>query len=535
MSSKAITEKPESEVLGARPLVAEVAPSVIRSDVPTAARWIGLIGLGLFVLGSVAVGFDQAGSPRYIGGGWGSLFALLGLCGLIYHAARDSEKQFRRLYLALGILLWGFASVWAYYPVEVSTVLGQSEQRIGAHFLARGFPALFVALLFLLPAVRNETEPSWHRGAVFAIGALGAVLAGLGLVWGCISTSFFLPTGLLLALLGLGYLWAFIGFHGAESDVGYRTCAGLGAAGVLVLLAGLVRSLLTRYGLFGVAIDLSYLTSAGILVIGVGLLYSVIALVLSSDWPTVVLMRRELASFFYSPMVYLVIAGCAVIAFFSYWIFVSRVIRMTAVRQPLVEPIIHSYVLDWPPVFFFIIAVPFLTMGLFSSERRAGTLEMLLTAPVRDTPVVLSKFFAVLLIFMLTWTPFGLYLIALRVVGGQPFDYRPIISFFIGLVFSGAGALAMGLFFSSLTQHQLIAFVLTGMMMILWTFAHVIQGFILQGTGAWADILHHYSYIELWDTTLNGRVALGDLTVHAAVTVFWLFLTVKFLEARKWW
>ena len=88
--------------------------------------------------------------------------------------------------------------------------------------------------------------------------------------------------------------------------------------------------------------------------------------------------------------------------------------------------------------------VPALTMRLLSEEKRTGTLEVLLTAPVNEAAVVLSKFLACWLFFMLCWVPTGLYLIALRVEGGQPFDYRPLLSFYLAVGASGAAFIAIG-------------------------------------------------------------------------------------------
>src|SRR5262249_26127636 len=152
-------------------------------------------------------------------------------------------------------------------------------------------------------------------------------------------------------------------------------------------------------------------------------------------------------------------------------------------------------------------------MRLFSEERRSQTLEVLMTAPLGETPVVLSKFFAVLIIYLLCWLPYGLYLIALRAEGG-PFDYRPLISFFIGLTCSGAGALAMGVCFSSLTRHQLAAFVVSVMGMIVLTMFHIVKEVIFRGVGKTADVLTYCSYIDVWSTSLQGHVSLADVMFH---------------------
>jgi len=522
MSSKAITEKPDEKYDWQ---VQETAPSVMTADVPTVARVIGFVGLLLFVLGAVAIGFEMSGSKRYIGGGTGTVFALFGLCGLLYHVGRETDTQIRRVYGVLGGAgLVVAAIVSAAYPVEAGT---------GALFLPWGVLSGFLALLFLLPAIRGETEESWRKAGVRLVGLVALAAAGAGLVGGAISVKFLLPVGLLLAILGLGYVWAFAGFHGTDSDIGQRVGTAAGIAGFLAIVVAIGHSLLTRYGWFGVTKDPAYLPTAGSLLAGVGMTYLLWAFLTFSDRPIAVLTRRELAAFFYSPLIYFVVFCVAIIAFLGYALFVSRAVTMTMMRQPMVEPIIQQYVMSWLPIFFFIFMVPMLTMRLFSEERRSQTLEVLMTAPLGETPVVLSKFFAVLIIYLLCWLPYGLYLIALRAEGG-PFDYRPLISFFIGLTCSGAGALAMGVCFSSLTRHQLAAFVVSVMGMIVLTMFHIVKEVIFRGVGKTADVLTYCSYIDVWSTSLQGHVSLADVMFHISAAVFWLFVTVKVLEARKW-
>jgi hypothetical protein len=301
------------------------------------------------------------------------------------------------------------------------------------------------------------------------------------------------------------------------------------------MLIALVRSAVLYKGWFRVERDPGYLTSAGVLLILAGALYTVWALVVSSERPTFLVMRRELASFFYSPILYiLIIIGCVIPAWFRYYDFVDIAQRMTQMRRPMIEPIIRDYMLNWEPIFFFIVAVPLLSMRLFSEEERSGTMEMLMTAPVEGTAVVLGKFFASLTVFILAWMPYGLYLIALRVESGQPFDYRPLVSFSVGLFCSAAGALAVGCLASSLTRHQLGAFIITFMAMLVWTFAHIFRDRAGQWSPYLSDLLGYISYIDLWDKTLNGRIAPSYILFHISAAVFWLFLTVKVLESRKW-
>jgi ABC-2 type transport system permease protein len=539
MPSKAITPKTEVEELDLGKPIRETAPSVLQADVPTVARGVGFVGLLLFVLGAVAVIFDLAGSQRYIGGGFGTVLGFIGLICLLYHAGRETDAAIRRMYGVLGgvggLLL---ALALAIYPAEVGTPMAP-QTVVGAKFLPWGLVGLCLSLVFVLPATRGEAEDGLRKGIIGLVGLIGAALALGGVIGGIVSSSFFLPLGLLLSLVGLAYTWAFITLVGSESDVGHRTGQAVALFGGVVMLVAFFLSkfhLVLFYALartlriFGTPDfpDLSYFTSTGIVIFGVGLLYALGGLGFVSERPTFVLLRRELASFVYSPLIYFILFGFGVMAWFNHWIFVED-----ASRQPVLEPIVWPYIWGIMPVIFFILMVPMLTMRLLSEEDRSGTLEMLMTVPLNETAVVLSKFFAVLIVFMLSWVPFGIYLTSLAMGSGQTFDYRPIISFVIALIASGSSLVAMGLFFSSLTRSQLAAFVLTALGMILLTATYWIKNFPQLGETGQA-VLTNLSYIDLWRTTLQGKVQLGTMVMNLGLAAFWLFGTVKVLESRKW-
>jgi ABC-type transport system involved in multi-copper enzyme maturation permease subunit len=177
--------------------------------------------------------------------------------------------------------------------------------------------------------------------------------------------------------------------------------------------------------------------------------------------------------------------------------------------------------------------VPVLTMRIFSEERRTGTLEMMFTAPVDEPVVVLSKFLAMLIYFMGVWAPWGLFLVGLWYWGGEPFDYRPLIGFAIALLFTGSAFLSMGVFFSSLTRNQLVAAVFTFVGMFTFLLIFFVKG-MLPGDHWLRTVLTHVSFIDLWINVMQGRMAPRDLVIYLSLTIFWLFLTVKVLESRKW-
>src|SRR5262245_5737464 len=206
-------------------------------------------------------------------------------------------------------------------------------------------------------------------------------MAAVGLVGGLIKADFMVPYGLVLAVFGVVYLAAFIGTRGVSDNLAFRVGQALGAVGAVVFLVALGRSL------FGPA---SFLIPQGVLLMALGLAYVGVALLACSDWPLVVLTRRELGAFFYSPIAYFVLFGFTLAAGLNFLSFVGTLQRAAARGQPVAEPIVQYYSYSLWPVMSIIIAVPVLTMRLLSEEQRSGTLEVLLTAPVGEVTVVLS-------------------------------------------------------------------------------------------------------------------------------------------------
>ncbi len=122
----------------------------------------------------------------------------------------------------------------------------------------------------------------------------------------------------------------------------------------------------------------------------------------------------------------------------------------------------------------------------------------------------------------------------------EPFDYTPLIGFWITLVIWGAAFVSMGLFFSSLTRNQMASAILTFVGMIGLTMIYVIEGYFKSDDPMTADspvysIMTHVSYLDCWYTSVQGKLPVRELFAPISATIFWLFATVKVLESRKWW
>jgi ABC-type transport system involved in multi-copper enzyme maturation permease subunit len=510
----------------------ETAPSLVVENQPVIARIAGLAGLMLVVLGTLALVINAAGQASRLPPTLASLFLILGIAGMLVHATVDAEQQIRRAYGALGLLLLVAGAALSLLPIKGP---------VGTQFLPWGFLLLTVSLLFLMPFVRNETDAAWRQRVVFLLGIAGLGLALTGFIGGNVDIRFLMPYGLVLPILGLAFLWTFVGALGTSDDTGYRGAQVMGFIGALVIAVSLGRSILP--GLFYKWHWLSsrpdpYFLPAGLLLLGLGLIYLCISYGMCSDHRLIVLARRELAFYFYSPIAYIVFFCLTVVAWYNYTMWASSLFSQGPMGQPTAvpEPILGGYVLNWWSVFVVVFVVPLITMRLLSEERRTGTFEVLFTAPLGEVAVVLSKFIAAFVFFLLLWLPWGLFLIAVRAEGGQPFEYRPLIGFFLALAASGAGFIGMGLFFSSCTRNQIAAAVLTVVGMLGWFAIFWGKQIISRETKSdvWKDVLTHISYVDLWITSIQGQLDFKSMTFHLTAAVFWLFLTVKVLESRKW-
>jgi ABC-type transport system involved in multi-copper enzyme maturation permease subunit len=526
MPSKAITQPPETRPGSSWRNQPDTGPSFMRRDDPKIARGIGVAAAAAIVFGGMAMALQTSGRVTPLGTGWSVFLLTIGISGLLFHAAFDGDMQIRRVYMAfayLCMILGGFLMVVPY------------NNQPGALF-GQGFLCVFLGLMFMLAFLRNEDDAWMRTLAENIIGGAGAVMALVGVVGGNIKGEFLLPIGLLLAVLGIVYLTAFVSTRGTGDDLAFRAGLGIGGVGVVVFVVALGRSLLPplfyRWH-WTETQPAEYFVQYGLDLMTVGLLFVAVSLLECSDWRWTVLTRRELGSLFYSPVAYIVLFVFVVAHWLAYFLVV---LNMLLSEASVPEPIVSRFILQWSAVISSIIAIPVLTMRLLSEEKRSGTLEVLLTAPVDEAAIVVSKFLAACVMYLVMWVPFGLFLIYLRIAGGSEFDYRPLKSFTIGLTVSSAAFVSMGLFFSSLTHSQIASGVLTFAGMLALTLVFLVSGLLngLMPNSVWVTILKHISYIDVWIDTLDGRLLPRQLLFFASMTVVWLFVSVKVLEARKW-
>jgi ABC-type transport system involved in cytochrome c biogenesis permease component len=177
-------------------------------------------------------------------------------------------------------------------------------------------------------------------------------------------------------------------------------------------------------------------------------------------------------------------------------------------------------------------------MRLFSEEKRTGTLEVLLVAPVSDATVVLGKFLGAWAFFLVAWGIWFVFPLIFRFLMGQPFDYRPLLSFYVGTAFLVMSFIGLGVFFSAITDNQVIAAVLSyaGVLaMFVPQLMHWQFSWASRGTGEWlAKVVQQIAILEQYESLLQGQLYLQHLLYHVSIAAFFLFLTVRVLESRKW-
>lgn len=244
-----------------------------------------------------------------------------------------------------------------------------------------------------------------------------------------------------------------------------------------------------------------------------------------------ILFIKELRSFFLSPMAYVVMG---LFAFLNGWLFLGLVRALEVRASP--RGLVHNLLTSGWFWMAFLILFPLVTMRLFADERRMGTIEGLLTAPVRTVEVILAKYAAALTAYAVIVLPVILFFPLFRFVTGDAaaFHNGAVLGGAAGLFLVGAFHVAIGTLASALTANPLIAAMATFVCGVFHYFLGYLQAFGLQPGSGWAEGLAYFSTVEhmgaLSEGLLDSRAAVYYLSFSALL----LSLTHHVLESRKW-
>ncbi len=248
----------------------------------------------------------------------------------------------------------------------------------------------------------------------------------------------------------------------------------------------------------------------------------------------VILARRELATYFLGPMAFLILLAFQGIAWLNFWDLVDSLARnsrsLSGIRDPL-----NSYITGSTPFWIgMLVAVPALTMRLLAEERRSGTIEPLLTAPVTEAQVVVAKWLAGVFMYLALLVPFALYLPFLYYQAKYHFDLGPVVSLGVGLTTLGMMFVAIGLFFSALTRNQIVAAIWTfAVLFLLVLLTTVLANYAAYRRSSYAEAIQFVSVLNQMGTFGSGRLDLRFLAIHLSTCALMLYLTTKVVQFRR--
>ena len=248
-----------------------------------------------------------------------------------------------------------------------------------------------------------------------------------------------------------------------------------------------------------------------------------------------IICRKELGSYFVSPVAYLLLAMFSLIFGFFFWNVLGYFLIMGVemqmrgqmfpmnINEQVIRPLLSN--VSVLGLFF----IPMITMRLFAEEKRSGTIELLATSPIRDLEIIMGKWLAAILLYscLLLFTAVNF---AFLFRYGNP-DWRPLAVAYLGLLLQAGALLAIGTFISTLTKNQIVAGAATfGVCLLLWVLGWA--GGYEHAT--WARVLSYLSVVTHFESFGRGVLDSKDAVFYLTVIFLGLFLTARSVESLRW-
>jgi len=248
-----------------------------------------------------------------------------------------------------------------------------------------------------------------------------------------------------------------------------------------------------------------------------------------------IICRKELGSYFASPVAYILLIMFGLIFGFFFWnalaSFVVESIQAQmsgqSIPMNLNEWIVRPLLSNVGVIGLFFI--PMITMRLFAEEKRTGTIELLATSPVRDIEIIIGKWLASLILYacLLLFTAVNF---AFLFKYGHP-DWKPLLIGYLGLFLQAGALLAVGTFISTLTKNQIVAGAVTfGVCLLSWV-AEWVSGY---DNATWAKVLAYMSVISHFESFGKGVLDSKDAIFYVTVIFLGLFFTARSMESLRW-
>ena len=247
------------------------------------------------------------------------------------------------------------------------------------------------------------------------------------------------------------------------------------------------------------------------------------------------LYKKELKSYFTSPIAYAAIFIFGLLSgyFFNAQMAYYTLISLQAGQSPMSAGL-NAVDLVISPFFgsaniIILLMLPVVTMRLLSEEKKSGTTELLFSYPIRDGEVVLGKYFSALTVFGVMILLTFIYHALMAALGVAEFGVA--FSGTLGLFLSGASFIAIGLFVSSMTENQIVAAVVTfGLLLLVW----VIGWSASLMSSPWKEVFDFIALLKHQMNFARGLIDTADVVYYLCFVFFFLFLTLRSLESKRW-
>jgi len=249
-----------------------------------------------------------------------------------------------------------------------------------------------------------------------------------------------------------------------------------------------------------------------------------------------VLFKKEIKTYFTSPIAYVVTAVFLVLVGFFFhslitW-FNSQALQLA--RNPNYYQQLNINQMVYTPLFhnvsiILLLVIPLLTMRLLAEEKKVKTDELLYTSPISVGQIILGKYLASLFVLAVMLLLTGIYSLFTFSYGNP--ELLPLLCGYLGLFLMGMAFMAIGLFYSSLTENQIVAAVLTfGTLLLFW----ILNWAAFSASGLTKDVLNYLSFFQHFDDLTRGILDTTDIVYYLSFSFFGLFLSHSIIQSRRW-
>ena len=245
--------------------------------------------------------------------------------------------------------------------------------------------------------------------------------------------------------------------------------------------------------------------------------------------------RKEINSYFASPIAYLLMAFFGLIIGFVFYTATRDMVRMGFMAQmqgQMMPQNVNDAIIK--PLLGFastvaLFLIPMITMRTFAEEKRTGTIELLMTSPVRDVEIILGKWLGALALYLCVLGMSAVNL-AMLFAWGKP-DWKPVLVAYLGLILQGGCLLAIGVLISTMTRNQIVAGGVTFFVcLLLW----LLSWFTAFDSSATASVVNYLSIVTHFENFSKGVIDTKDMVFYLSMIFFALFITHRAMESLRW-